>query len=304
TEAINLTGLFIDRGPIVQIKGPEGPAQQGVDKVAGMSWDGPLVVLTSRFSASASEILAGAIQDYRRGIIVGDRSTFGKGTVQHMIDIGRRFVSLTPLRYGALKLTRQMFYRPNGDSTQHRGVVSDVRLPSMTDILDVGETEMDYAIDFQSIQPSPFQRMRMVSNDIVTKLVARSENRRSESGDFRRMIRNIAKYNNAKDNNRIPLEKEEYMAYFEDSKYEKSPEQIAEEAEAKAKAEAREQALAEGVDPEALDGGEDEEESPIQRDFYLDEVLAITADYIHLERGTLQEGIAERGAAVEVERTP
>lgn len=294
TEAINLTGLFIDRGPVVQIKGPVGAAQQGEDKVAGMSWEGPLVILTSRFSASASEILAGAIQDYRRGLIVGDHSTFGKGTVQHMIDIGRRFPSLTPLSYGALKLTRQMFYRPNGDSTQHRGVVSDVTLPSMTDILDVGETEMDYAIDFQSIAPSPFQRMSLVTRDGVMQLTARSVDRRSANEDFQRMMRNIAKYNEAKNNKRVPLEEEAYTAYYENSKYERSPEQIAEEEEAKAKAKAREEALAAGIDPETLNDDNEEEESPIQRDFYLDEVMAITSDYAQLKHGKLGKGLVER----------
>ena len=97
TEAINLTGLFIDNGPVVQVKDPDGRVQQYDDTDRGIAWKGPLVVMTSKFSASASEILAGAIQDYHRGLIVGDSSTHGKGTVQTMVDLARR-CSASPTR--------------------------------------------------------------------------------------------------------------------------------------------------------------------------------------------------------------
>ena len=116
--------------------------QQYDDPDRGVAWDGPLVVLQSKFSASASEIFAGAIQDYGRGLIVGDRTSHGKGTVQQLIDVSSAVFSAVrnapPL--GALKITIQQFYRPNGDSTQNRGVVSDIELPSMTTHLDVGES--------------------------------------------------------------------------------------------------------------------------------------------------------------------
>ena len=127
TEAINLTGLFIDTGPVVQVKDADGVVQHYDDLERGMAWDGPLVVLTSKFSASASEILAGAIQDYRRGLVVGDDSTHGKGTVQSLLDLGSQLFRVPdPPNLGALKITMQQFYRPNGDSTQKRGVLADV----------------------------------------------------------------------------------------------------------------------------------------------------------------------------------
>ena len=130
TEAINLTGLFIDQGPIVRVKDADGNVQSYDDTDAGVSWSKPLVVLTSKFSASASEIFAGAIQDYRRGLVVGDYATHGKGTVQTLQDVGQRLFRIQkPPQLGALKVTMQQFYRPNGDSTQNRGAGCPKRRP-------------------------------------------------------------------------------------------------------------------------------------------------------------------------------
>ena len=154
TEAINLTGLFIDDGPVVQVKDADGRVQQYDDTERGMAWTGPLVVLISKFSASASEILAGAIQDYRRGLIVGDTSTHGKGTVQSLLDLGQQLFRIpNPPNLGALKITMQQFYRPNGDSTQKRGVLADVELPSITDHLDVAEADLDYPSSSTACRP-------------------------------------------------------------------------------------------------------------------------------------------------------
>src|SRR5262249_18321747 len=122
TEALALTGLFIDQGPIVQVKGAQQRVQHRDDPEKGTVYGGPLIVMDSRMSASASEILAGALQDYRRALIVGDSSTHGKGTVQVVIDIGNQLQSERPPKLGAIKLTIQQFYRVNGDSTQERGV--------------------------------------------------------------------------------------------------------------------------------------------------------------------------------------
>ena len=141
TESINLTGLFIDTGPVVQVKDADNRVQHYDDPDRGMLWSGPLVVLTSKFSASASEIFAGAIQDYHRGLVVGDNSTHGKGTVQSLLDIGKDLFRVPNApQLGALKITMQQFYRPNGDSTQNRGVLADVELPSITSQLDIGES--------------------------------------------------------------------------------------------------------------------------------------------------------------------
>ena len=141
TEAVNMTGLFIDDGPVVQVKGLRRPHRSPTTTPRqGIVWDGPLVVMINKFSASASEIFAGAIQDYGRGIVIGDHSTHGKGTVQQLFDLGNSLFRIQDApNLGALKLTIQQFYRPGGDSTQNRGVVSDVELPSLTTQFDVGE---------------------------------------------------------------------------------------------------------------------------------------------------------------------
>ncbi len=162
-EAISLTGLFIDKGPVVQVKDSDKRVQQYDDPERGMLWSGPLVVLTSKFSASASEIFAGAIQDYHRGLVVGDASTHGKGTVQSLQDIGKElFHNIpTPAARPLLKITIQQFYRPNGDSTQNRGVLADVELPSITSHLDIGDSCFDYALKFDKVPQVPYPLVRL-----------------------------------------------------------------------------------------------------------------------------------------------
>src|SRR5216117_1678190 len=140
-EAISLTGLFLKSGPIVQTKGSNGNIVVSSDPDAGIVYTGPMVVLTSRQSASASEIFAAALQDYGRAVVVGDQCTFGKGTVQTILDIGN-YTSLLGSRShkdGALKLTIQKFYRVAGGSTQLHGVASDIVLPSLTDLPEFAE---------------------------------------------------------------------------------------------------------------------------------------------------------------------
>ena len=154
-EAIELTGLFIPSGPVVQTRTMEGRVQVGADHDGVTLYDGPLVVLTSRFSASASEILAGALQDYGRAIIVGDTSTFGKGTVQTILPLARVMEQegLAPSEDpGALKVTISKFYRPSGKSTQLEGVKSDIVLPSISDSLEVGEAELENPLPWDTIR--------------------------------------------------------------------------------------------------------------------------------------------------------
>src|SRR5262249_58556656 len=152
-EALALTGLFIDQGPIVQVKGSQGGVQSKNDPEKGTVYAGPLMVLCSRLSASASEILSGALQDYGRALIVGDSTTHGKGTVQVLLDLGDQLEAKNPPKLGALKLTIQQFYRVNGDSTQDRGVSSDIVIPSLTDVAATGEKELEYALPFDKVKP-------------------------------------------------------------------------------------------------------------------------------------------------------
>ena len=151
-EALNLTDLFIDRGPVVQVRYSNGYVQvlpEDKNQKAGIVYDGPVAVLTNRLSASASEIFAGAIQDYGRGIIVGGQ-TFGKGTVQ----------SVLPLEHGQLKLTQAKFYRVSGDSTQHQGVIPDILFPTLFDKEKIGESALDEALAWDTIRPAGYKAKR------------------------------------------------------------------------------------------------------------------------------------------------
>ncbi|GAB3316686.1 carboxy terminal-processing peptidase [Luteimonas notoginsengisoli] len=148
-EAIELTGLFIDKGPVVQVRESGGRVSVEGDRDAGVAWDGPLAVLTNRGSASASEIFAGAIQDYGRGLVIGE-TTFGKGTVQNLVDLDR-WPGNEGKRYGQVKLTIAQFFLPDGSSTQNKGVVPDIAFPVMVDASEFGESTYDNALPWTRI---------------------------------------------------------------------------------------------------------------------------------------------------------
>lgn len=171
-EANELTGLFIEYGPTVQIRHSSRRVWRDGKRLKSTYYDGPLVVLINRLSASASEIFAGAIQDYERGIIVGDRS-FGKGTVQTLI----------PLTEGQLKITESKFYRISGDSTQHRGVVPDITFPSLFDPDEIGESSLDNALSWDQINPVRHRRYNDLST-MVPRLTALFEERSAHNPDF------------------------------------------------------------------------------------------------------------------------
>jgi carboxyl-terminal processing protease len=165
-EAINLTGLFIPSGPVVQTRDPDGHVEIDSDREGEALYKGPLIVLTSRFTASASEILAGALQDYGRALIVGDSSTFGKGTVQTMLPLGsimQRNGTAVQEDPGALKLTISKFYRPSGKSTQLRGVQPDIVLPSVSDIPEIGEAAMKNPLEWDTVPSARFAQFDLVT---------------------------------------------------------------------------------------------------------------------------------------------
>lgn len=158
TEAIDLTGLFIQSGPVVQVRSYYGDVKVDDDKDPKITYAGPLAVLVSKFSASASEIVAGALQNYGRAVVVGDSSTHGKGSVQTVIEMANLIpqLSRSPVKSGATKLTIQKFYLPNGSSTQLRGVIPDIILPSIEDFLPVGEKDLPHALVWDEIPTSFF----------------------------------------------------------------------------------------------------------------------------------------------------
>lgn len=153
TEAIELTGLFIDRGPVVQVRESGGRVSVEGDSDSGIAWEGPLAVLINRGSASASEIFAGAIQDYGRGLVIGE-TTFGKGTVQNLVDLDRWPANEEP-RFGQVKLTIAQFFRVSGGSTQNKGVVPDISFPASVDASEFGESTYDNALPWTRIASVP-----------------------------------------------------------------------------------------------------------------------------------------------------
>ncbi len=196
-EAINLTGLFIQEGPVVQVRdpGPKGKITVDDDTDPSIDYAGPLIVLTSRFSASASEILVGALQDYGRALIVGDSSTHGKGTVQSLIKLDPYFrlgpkLTNSP---GALKLTIRKFYRASGLSTQKDGVTPDIVLPSVNNYAEVGEASLENPLEGDSIPSAKFDKLDLIQ-PLLPQLKARSEKRVASDRDYDYVREGIEQY--------------------------------------------------------------------------------------------------------------
>ena len=162
--AVDIGGLFIEEGPIVQVRSTGEDRQVLKDKDSSVSWDGPLVILVNEFSASASEILAAALQDYKRAIILGSKQTFGKGTVQNVIDLNRIISGGTHGDLGAVKLTTDKFYRINGGSTQREGVRSDIILKNQYSYIDMGEKDQENPLSWDRIEPAPFKQWENQTN--------------------------------------------------------------------------------------------------------------------------------------------
>ncbi|MEM0927131.1 MAG: carboxy terminal-processing peptidase, partial [Planctomycetota bacterium] len=211
TEAINLTGLFINRGPVVQVKDSNGQIEQYNDEEPGTAWAGPLVVLTSKFSASASEIFAGAIKDYNRGIVVGDPATHGKGTVQTLMDLGQKLFLTNRENYGALKVTLQQFYLPDGASTQREGVEADIVLPSLTQKMDVAESDLKYALGSDRVDETRHDDYNLVPTPLLSEMRQKSEQRVKEDDEFVDLMRRIELFVKQKGENTVPLEETAFM---------------------------------------------------------------------------------------------
>lgn len=184
-EAINLTGLFVGAGPVVQAKDATGRVSVARDDEKEPFYTGPVIVLVNRLSASASEIFAAALQDYGRAVIVGDERSFGKGTVQTLLDVGK-FMPLfhdQGAKAGSLKLTIQKFYRVSGGSTQHRGVLSDIVLPSTTDTPEIGESSLPNPLAYDEVDPQPVRHFTFTS-PLIEELKNRSSERVSQDAEF------------------------------------------------------------------------------------------------------------------------
>jgi carboxyl-terminal processing protease len=201
-EAIELTGLFIDKGPVLQQRDSEGNVSVENDTHAGLVWNGPLGVLINRASASASEIFAAAIQDYGRGVVIGEPS-FGKGTVQTVADLDQIVKNDKPI-LGELKMTISQFFRINGGTTQLRGVIPDINFPTMTDPDEFGESSFDNALPWTLIQAADYVPAGDLTS-IVPKLLASHDKRVSLDKEFQYLREDIAEFNALRQKNLISL---------------------------------------------------------------------------------------------------
>jgi carboxyl-terminal processing protease len=315
-EAISLTGLFLKSGPVVQTKGSNGNIVVSSDPDPGIGYSGPLIVLTSRQSASASEIFAAALQDYGRAVIVGDKNTFGKGTVQTILPIGR-FTSLLGSRSdedGELKLTIQKFYRVAGGSTQLHGVASDIVLPTLTDLPEFGEGALKNCLPYDEVPKARFTKWS--GPLFIDELKRRSAERVQHDQEFHYVMEDMERLRKKLDENRISLNEDARRKEIQDEKLRKetrSKERLARQQEEPniyrvtldtvdkpnlqlimypgKLAEAKAKAGAAKVSPEAAPdddsdaiGTTDDAKEPVI-DPERDETLNILADLVDLSRG-------------------
>lgn len=218
-EAVRLTGLFIKQGPVVQVKDWEGTIQPLDDTDPSVLYDGPLIVLTSRFSASASEIVAGALQDYGRALIVGESSTHGKGTVQAVntlkpfMHLPKELATNDP---GALKLTIKKFYRPSGASTQLKGVVPDIILPSINESREIGESAMDNPLPWDTVPAKSFDHLNRVT-PFLPELRQHSAQRLAADPEFAYVREDIEQYKKLQADKTISLNEKQRLKEKEEA---------------------------------------------------------------------------------------
>ena len=218
SDAVSMAGLFMPSGPMVQVRDGQGHTQVLTDNDPRVQYSGPLVLLVNKYSASASEILAAAVQDYHRGVIMGSTSTYGKGTVQRIFDLDEALPSelnsVKPI--GSLKLTTQKFYRVNGGSTQFKGVVSDIVVPDLYSYLDEGEKESDYPLKWDEIQPARYRTWDAAP--ALDKLRAGSKARVATNPSFKVMDEMVKSMRKRKDETTISLKLSAYRAEQQESK--------------------------------------------------------------------------------------
>ncbi|MGH1365560.1 MAG: carboxy terminal-processing peptidase [Calditrichia bacterium] len=224
-EAVDLTGLFIDRGPVVQVKSTQGTVDVESDRDPSVTWDGPLAVMIDRLSASASEIFAAAIQDYNRGLIVGSQS-FGKGTVQRPVDLNRLMPD-SGNKLGQVKMTIAKFYRVNGNSTQHIGVMPDISLPTNLDPQEFGESTRENALLYDKIDALQYAKNGSMGA-LINRLDEQHNQRIANDQEFNEMIADLQEFRDSRSRKLLSLQesvrKAERQKEKEEAEAEKSEE--------------------------------------------------------------------------------
>ena len=302
TEATDLSGLFIRKGPVVQVRDSQGRVEVEADEDPDIRWGGPLAVLINRESASASEIFAAAMQDYGRALIIGETS-FGKGTVQNLLDLDSGAQNDTP-KFGQLKMTIAQFFRIDGGSTQHRGVVPDVAFPETWDHKDFGESALDNSLPWTRIQSAEYSRSGDL-HELLPELVARHEARAAKDREFGWWLEDLTDYRKQREQKSLSLLESDRRA---------------ERAQRDQRRELRKQArIAAGLDEKPADGAVDDglqaderpldatgnvanDEQDAKPDFLLREAAHILADAIDLVR--TDRRLAERVRSIDTSLAP
>ena len=262
SEAIGLVNLFVKRGPVVQLRETGGRVEVLESEVAAPAYDGPLTILVDRFSASASEIFAAAMQDYGRGVVIG-QETYGKGSVQNLYPLDRYAIGQDP-GYGQLTVTIGMYYRVTGDSTQNRGVQPDVSLPSAIDTEEVGESSREAALPWNRIRPAQFRREGSLA-PVIAELQGLHEQRVGADPDYQHLLSEISALEDMRERKQVSLNLEKRRA----ERTALTHGELMRENERRA-----------AVGEDALDDAEDIKDLP---DAILTEASQITADLVRVE---------------------
>jgi len=277
-DVVTMSGLFIEEGPIVQVKARGRSPEVLEDKDPQVQYEGDLIVMVNSYSASASEILAAALQDYGRAVIVGSKSTFGKGTVQRFFDLDRAIRGYNEVKpLGEVKLTIQKFYRVNGGSTQLRGVVPDIILPDRFQYIDVGERDHEFAMKWTEIEPVAYSQS-IISLEGLNDWKSASEARVADSETFQLVLENAKRLKNQRDETTYPLNLKGYQTEEEEieklnDKYDEMFKQID-----GLEVSNLEEDLTQIESDESRVARNDEWVKSIKKDIYIDEVLSIMRD--------------------------
>ena len=264
-EAIHLTGLFIDKGPIVQVRNSRRRVSIKYDPDETIHYKGPLLVMTNKLSSSAAEIFTGAIKDYHRGIIVGDSRTYGKGTVLNVIKLDRLLRDYNNFKAGSVKFESEVFYRINGSSTQQLGVKPDIKLPSFTEHMEIGEEFNENHLPWDSIDKIEHKNYDHKLETVIADIKKRSVARRMKNPKYKILLQNIKKFNDYKKRKKISLnEKKRWAEYLAEKKMLDANEKYIKQ----------------------ISGEEDGDNKKKKTDLLLDEAVQILTDYIFLVDGS------------------
>lgn len=296
-EATDLTGLFIDQGPVVQVRDTDGRTELEFDSNPGLVYDGPLTVMINRSSASASEIFAGAIQDYGRGLILGERS-FGKGTVQHLVDLDR--YADTENKLGQLKMTVAQFFRVSGSSTQHKGVLPDIEFPSMIEGDDFGESSYDNALPFAEIAPAEYKASARTSADSLALLRKRYQQRSANDPEFNFLLADMKYFKEQRERDSVSL-----LLSARQTERDNESKRLAkrkQEREALGKA-VKEAKLDDGLDPveRALAERNEDKKENEEPDVLLVEAAHIVADVVSLNDPKLRTAMLNPKSSAKID---